>query len=125
MIQISEVKEFNSILAKNLGKLIVICFYAEWNEHSKAYKAQFEKIISCLSYSKEDVIFLCCEADALSSISKMMEVNLVPMIVFTDSSKLIIKKEENVPPAVLVEEIENRIYAFKVNFALTKDKMFS
>jgi hypothetical protein len=37
MNEIKEEKDLNRICLKNFGKIIVIVFYAEWNEHSISY----------------------------------------------------------------------------------------
>ncbi|EAR88740.1 monothiol glutaredoxin-S11 protein (macronuclear) [Tetrahymena thermophila SB210] len=124
MFQISQQSELGDVCSgQNFGKMVVIAFYADWNEHSLNYIDQLESLIDISPFP--DVVFAKCDAEKVPQVADKFQVTCIPTVIVTETRRQLIQKFENVAPALLIEELTTANEQFKINFEDERKKMYA
>eukprot|EP01103_Thecamoeba_quadrilineata_P021462 TRINITY_DN986_c2_g1_i1.p1 TRINITY_DN986_c2_g1~~TRINITY_DN986_c2_g1_i1.p1 ORF type:complete len:222 (+),score=48.10 TRINITY_DN986_c2_g1_i1:77-742(+) len=94
---VTTAEDFSTILINNSQSLVVVHFWAQWSEPSKA----INNILQALSQNKNNnIVFVKVEAEELSTLSKSFNVTSVPSILFIRNRTEIDRIEGANPPAL-------------------------
>jgi Grx4 family monothiol glutaredoxin len=115
-------KDFNRICLHNFDKMIVVLFFADWHDASKHLITIFESLSKM--YEKK-CVFAYVNADNVETLTTKFDVNVVPTIILTTSTKETLCRIETDTPAAITEKIDEHSEIFQINFENQKSKMFN
>jgi hypothetical protein len=88
----------------HFGKLIVLIFYAEWNQQSVQFKSNMLTSIPLFGQF-DNVAYITASAETCPDIFKVFSVEFVPTVIFTDALKNVIKKFETEDIGIVLDAL--------------------
>ena len=117
-------RDFNLLVNRNFGKIIVLYFFAEWNDESIELKDLLLEYLD--SYDLNAIFgFINSDTEELSYLCEEFKIDTVPSCLLIDSDKNILHSFESINPGEIFQTIEEQTIVYRKNFELEKVKMFT
>ncbi|EER35763.1 monothiol glutaredoxin-3 [Candida tropicalis MYA-3404] len=104
VIEIESEQQFTDLTKSEVTKLIVLYFHTPWAGPCKSMNQVF-KTIADSNNSNSDILFLSINADELSEISEIFEVNAVPYFILI-RNQTILKELSGADPKEFIQALE-------------------
>ena len=113
--------ELTRICLDNPGRFFLILFYSSTHEASLHVK----KMLESLSKFQQEVFFIFIDVTVFPQGATNMQINIIPSIFFTDSTKRKFHLLENPSPSEINENIETYLPKYKQHFLVEREKNFA
>jgi glutaredoxin-related protein len=114
-------KEFIKTFFDNFGRLIAVLYFDSTRPETVAYR---DAVLTLAQLQEDkDVLLVACDVHECTRWPSEFKVQALPTVLLTRTDRAVLQSLEQLPPAMLMDRLEQQLQAFRQEFALEKERM--